>query len=30
LKKTFLETFGHSRKTRKIARQFYKLMKLAA
>ena len=30
LKKTFFETFGHSRKTRKIARQFYKLLKLAA
>ncbi len=30
LKKTFFETFGHSRKNRKIARQFYKLMKLAA
>lgn len=30
LQKTFFETFGHSRKTRKIVRQFYKLMKLAA
>jgi hypothetical protein len=30
LNRTFLETFGHSRKTRKIARQFYKLIKLAA
>jgi hypothetical protein len=30
LKKTFFETFGHSRKNRKIARQFYKLLKLAA
>ncbi len=30
LKKTFLETFGHSRRNRKIARQFCKLMKLAA
>lgn len=30
LRKTFFETFGHSRKNRKIARQFYKLMKLAA
>jgi len=30
LKKTFFETFGHSRKTRKIVRQFYRLMKLAA
>jgi hypothetical protein len=30
LKRTFFETFGHSRKSRKIARQFYKLMKLAA
>jgi len=30
LKRTFFETFGHSRKNRKIARQFYKLMKLAA
>ena len=29
-KRTFFETFGHSRKSRKIARQFYKLMKLAA
>ena len=28
--KTFFETSGHSRKTRKIIRQFYKLMKLAA
>jgi hypothetical protein len=30
LKKAFSETFGHSRRNRKIARQFYKLMKLAA
>jgi len=30
LKKTFFETSGHDRKTRKIVRQFYKLMKLAA
>ena len=30
LKRTFFETFGHSRKNRKIARQFYKPMKLAA
>ena len=30
LKGTFFETFGHDRKTRKIARQFYKLMKLVA
>jgi hypothetical protein len=30
LKRTFFETFGHSRKNRKIARQFYKLLKLAA
>ena len=30
LKKTFFETFGHSRKNRKIAQQFYRLMKLAA
>jgi hypothetical protein len=30
LKRTFFETFGHNRKNRKIARQFYKLMKLAA
>jgi hypothetical protein len=30
LKKAFFETFGHSRRNRKIARQFYKLMKLAA
>jgi hypothetical protein len=30
LKRTFFESFGHDRKTRKIARQFYKLMKLAA
>jgi hypothetical protein len=30
LKRTFFETLGHSRKNRKIARQFYKLMKLAA
>ena len=30
LKKTFFEISGHSRKNRKIARQFYKLMKLAA
>ena len=30
LKRTFFETFCHSRKSRKIARQFYKLMKLAA
>jgi hypothetical protein len=30
LKQTFSETFGHGRKNRKIARQFYKLMKLAA
>ena len=30
LKKTFFETFGHDRKSRKIARQFYNLMKLAA
>ncbi len=29
LRETFFETFGHRRKTRKIARQFYKLMKLA-
>jgi len=28
--KTFFATSGHSRKTRKIVRQFYKLMKLAA
>jgi len=28
--KTFFATWGHSRKTRKIVRQFYKLMKLAA
>ncbi len=30
LKKTFFETFGHDRKSRKIARQFYNLVKLAA
>jgi len=30
LKQTFFETFGHNRKNRKIARQLYKLMKLAA
>ena len=30
LKETFFETFGHNRKNRKIVRQFYKLMKLAA
>ncbi len=30
LKKTFFEISGHTRKNRKIARQFYKLMKLAA
>ena len=30
LKRTFFETSGHNRKTRKIVRQFYKLMKLAA
>jgi len=30
LKGTFSEIFGHDRKTRKIARQFYKLMKLTA
>jgi hypothetical protein len=30
LRKTFFEISGHSRKTQKIARQFYKLMKLAA
>jgi hypothetical protein len=30
LKRTFFETFGHGRKTRKIIRQFYKLLKLAA
>jgi hypothetical protein len=30
LKRTFFETFGHSRKNRKIVRQFYKLLKLAA
>lgn len=30
LKKTFFEISGHSRKSRKIVRQFYKLMKLAA
>ena len=30
LKATFFETFGHSHKNRKIVRQFYKLMKLAA
>jgi hypothetical protein len=30
LTKTFFETYGHIRKNRKIARQFYKLMKLAA
>jgi len=30
LKRTFFETFGHSRKSRKIVRQFYKLLKLAA
>jgi hypothetical protein len=28
--KTFFATSGHSRKTRKIVRQFYKIMKLAA
>jgi len=30
LRKAFFETFGHSRKNRKIARRFYKLLKLAA
>jgi len=30
LRKTFFEISGHSRESRKIARQFYKLMKLAA
>jgi hypothetical protein len=30
LKQTFFETFGHNRKNRKIVRQFYKLMNLAA
>lgn len=30
LKQTFFGTLGHGRKNRKIARQFYKLMKLAA
>ena len=30
LRKTFFDISGHSRKNRKIARQFYKLMKLAA
>ena len=30
LERTFFESFGHSCKNRKIARQFYKLMKLAA
>ncbi|UCD40104.1 MAG: transposase [Candidatus Bathyarchaeota archaeon] len=30
LKKIFFETFCHDRKTQKIVRQFYKLMKLAA
>jgi hypothetical protein len=30
LRKTFFEISGHSRKNRKIVRQFYKLMKLAA
>jgi len=30
LKRTFFETFGHSRKNRKIAWHFYKLLKLAA
>lgn len=30
LRKTFFETSGHGRKTRKIARLFYKLLKLAA
>jgi hypothetical protein len=30
LKQTFFEISGHSRKNRKIVRQFYKLMKLAA
>ena len=30
LQQTFFETFGHSRKKRKLVRQFYKLMKLAA
>jgi len=30
LKRTFFQTLGHSRKNRKIARRFYKLMKLAA
>ena len=30
LKKIFFETSGHDRKTQKIVRQFYKLMKLAA
>ena len=30
LRKTFFEISGHSRKNRKIIRQFYKLMKLAA
>ena len=30
LSKTFFEISGHSRKNRKIVRQFYKLMKLAA
>jgi len=30
LTRTFFESFGHSRQNRKIARQFYKLLKLAA
>ena len=30
LKRTFFETYAHDRKTQKIARQFYKLMKLAS
>ena len=30
LKKTFFEVSGHDHKTQKIARQFYKLMKLAS
>jgi len=30
LRKTFFDISGHSRKNRKIMRQFYKLMKLAA
>ena len=30
LQKTFFENFGHSRKTRKTIRRFYKLMELVA